>query len=217
MKVVKFVSSVDPSKCSGDKLCERVCPTGAIHVIDKEAHVDEEQCVACSKCWDRCPSDAIEMVPRAEPVLLRTDPVSVDQEKTFELCFKAKVLSGQLVCMCTGTLAKEVAAAIGHKETAEVIEHFQLKEKFDKIRSFGPWDKGVPIETEIGTLYGVARAHEADWFLHAYYDDPRKMYFHRYGDRRCRCGQRPISDRQPDQEATPAGLWKDAPALRRIG
>jgi len=25
MKVVKFVSSVDPSKCNGDKLCEKVC------------------------------------------------------------------------------------------------------------------------------------------------------------------------------------------------
>ncbi|MGW8321086.1 MAG: hypothetical protein ACWGSD_05995 [Thermodesulfobacteriota bacterium] len=74
----------------------------------------------------------------------------------------------------------KVAAYIGHKETAEVIEHFRLKDKFDKIRSFGPWDKGVPIETEIGTLYGVARAYEADWFIHAYYDDPREMYFHRY-------------------------------------
>lgn len=74
----------------------------------------------------------------------------------------------------------KLAAYIGHRETAEVIEHFRLREKFDEIRTFGPWDKGVPIETEIGTLYGVARAYEADWFIHAYYDDPREMYFHRY-------------------------------------
>ncbi|MGW8321084.1 MAG: 4Fe-4S binding protein, partial [Thermodesulfobacteriota bacterium] len=64
MKVVKFVSSVDPSKCNGDKLCERVCPTGAISVVNKEARVEQTRCVACSKCWDRCPSDAIAMVPR---------------------------------------------------------------------------------------------------------------------------------------------------------
>jgi hypothetical protein len=74
----------------------------------------------------------------------------------------------------------KLAAYIGHRETEEVIDHFRLKDKFEKIRSFGPWDKGVPIETEIGTLYGVARAYEADWFIHAYYDDPREMYFHRY-------------------------------------
>jgi bacterioferritin-associated ferredoxin len=52
------------------------------------------------------------MIPRPEPVLLRTDPEAVDPDKIFEFCFKAKVLPGQLVCMCTGTLAKEVAAAI---------------------------------------------------------------------------------------------------------
>ena len=82
MKIVKFVSSVDPSKCNGDKLCERVCPAGAIRVVDKEARVDQARCVACSKCWDRCPSNAIEMLPRSEPV---------DQDKIFELCYKAAV------------------------------------------------------------------------------------------------------------------------------
>jgi ferredoxin len=125
MKVVKFVSSVDPSKCNGDKLCERVCPTGAISVIEKEARVDQERCVACSKCWDRCPSDAIQMVARPEPVVLRTDPESVDQDKIVELCIKAKIAPGQLVCMCTGTLAREIAAAI--LQGAKSFEDLSLK------------------------------------------------------------------------------------------
>jgi ferredoxin len=112
MKLVKFVSRVDPSRCTGDKLCERVCPTGAIRVTDKEARVEMERCVACSKCYDRCPSDAITVVSRPEPVVLRTDPANVDPGKILELCLRAKMLPGQLVCMCTGTLAKEIAAAI---------------------------------------------------------------------------------------------------------
>lgn len=122
MKVVKFVSQVDPDKCTGDKLCERVCPTGAVRVIEKQALVDPERCVACSKCLDRCPSDAISMIDRPEPVVLRTDPRSVDQQKILELCLKAKMVPGQLVCMCTGTLAKEVAAAIllGAKSFADL-------------------------------------------------------------------------------------------------
>ena len=40
-------------------------------------------------------------------------------------------------------------------------------------------DKGVEIETRLGTLYGVARAFDAERFIHAYYDDPREMYFNR--------------------------------------
>jgi len=125
MKVVKFVSNVDLSRCTGDKLCERVCPTGAIRVIEKEAHVDAERCVACSKCLDRCPSGAIAIVHRPEPVVLRTDPQSVDQGRIFELCLKAKMLPGQLVCMCTGTLAKEIAAAI--LQGAKSFEELTLK------------------------------------------------------------------------------------------
>ena len=62
------------------------------------------------------------MVPRPEPLLLRTDPQSVDPQKILELCLKAKMVPGQLVCMCTGTLAKEVAAAIlqGAKSLADL-------------------------------------------------------------------------------------------------
>ncbi|MEW6441869.1 MAG: (2Fe-2S)-binding protein [bacterium] len=125
MKVVKFVSKVDPAKCTGDKLCERVCPTGAIRVIDKKARVMQERCVACSKCYDRCRSEAVAMVPRPEPVVLRTDPQTVDQDKILELCLKAKMLPGQLVCMCTGTLAKEIAAAI--LQGARSLEELSLK------------------------------------------------------------------------------------------
>ena len=77
-------------------------------------------------------------------------------------------------------LRLRVAAYRGFREADEVIEHYRLKEFFDgKVSGIGPWEKGVPIETEIGTLYGVARAYDADWFIHAYYDDPREIYFHR--------------------------------------
>lgn len=68
----------------------------------------------------------------------------------------------------------------GFKEADEVIEHYRLQDHFEgRASGIGPWDRGVPIETEIGTLYGVAEAYDADWFIHAYYDDPREMYFHR--------------------------------------
>jgi len=75
-----------------------------------------------------------------------------------------------------------VGAWQGFREADEVIEHFGLAEHFGKRRvsGFGPWDKGVPIETEVGTFYGIKKVYDANWFIHAYYDDPREIYLHRY-------------------------------------
>jgi len=73
-----------------------------------------------------------------------------------------------------------VAAGGGLKEAKEFIQYYKFDQYFKGqavgISSFG---KGVPIETEIGTLYGVARAYDADWFIHAHYGDLRELYWHR--------------------------------------
>ena len=63
-------------------------------------------------------------------------------------------------------------------EAREIIPYFGLDKDFDKIASAGPFDRGVAIETEIGTLYGIARVYDADWIIHAHYDDPRELYYH---------------------------------------
>lgn len=74
-----------------------------------------------------------------------------------------------------------VAAYRGFRETEEVVAAFRLDELFDgKVFDFGPYDEGIAIETEVGTLYGIRKAYEADWIVHSYYDDPREMYFHRF-------------------------------------
>jgi hypothetical protein len=72
----------------------------------------------------------------------------------------------------------------GLTEAREIIPHYGLDEYFNgQASGTGPFDKGVPIETGIGTLYGLARAYDADWFIHAHNDDPREVYFHRLIDR----------------------------------
>jgi NAD-dependent dihydropyrimidine dehydrogenase PreA subunit/bacterioferritin-associated ferredoxin len=112
MKMVKFVSMVDPEKCTGDKRCERVCPSGAIEVEEKLAVVDEGRCVACGKCEDVCREGAVRLVPRALPLFIMCDASEVEEEKIRELCRKAHLYPEQFVCACTGTLAREAAAAI---------------------------------------------------------------------------------------------------------
>ena len=77
-----------------------------------------------------------------------------------------------------------VGAYRGFRESEEVIEHYNLKARFGKkVYGYGPYDKGIPLETEIGTLYGIKKLFDGDWFVHSYYDDPREMYFHRMIDR----------------------------------
>lgn len=72
----------------------------------------------------------------------------------------------------------------GMNEAREIIPHFKLDQYFEgRVKATGPLDRGVAIETDIGTLYGLARVYDADWIIHAHYDDPREVYFHRLIDR----------------------------------
>jgi NAD-dependent dihydropyrimidine dehydrogenase PreA subunit/bacterioferritin-associated ferredoxin len=123
MKVVNFVSVVDSRKCNGDKLCESLCPAGAIKVVDKKARVNESRCVACSKCADICREGAAILVRRENPMTIKFNVDSIEPEKIQHLCMNASLLPDLLVCACTGTMAKEIAAAIlwGAKSPEDIV------------------------------------------------------------------------------------------------
>ena len=112
MKKVHVQAQVDPAKCIGDRICENVCPAGAIEMVEKKARVDESRCVACLTCLDACGEGAITAVPRRETRLLRVDPMEVDQAALRDLCQRANLDPEEPICLCTMTQAKEVAAAI---------------------------------------------------------------------------------------------------------
>lgn len=77
-----------------------------------------------------------------------------------------------------------LAAGMGSREADEIIEYFDLKKHFNgRVRGISAFDRGIPIETEIGTLYGLAGAYNADWIIHAGHDEPRDLYFYRMIDR----------------------------------
>jgi hypothetical protein len=73
-----------------------------------------------------------------------------------------------------------VGAYKGFREPDEFIAHYDLERRFDKkVTGYGPYDRDVAIETEIGTVYGIRKLFNGDWFIHAYYDDPREIYYNR--------------------------------------
>jgi hypothetical protein len=87
----------------------------------------------------------------------------------------------------TGSENIRLRAGVGlrFRESDEYIRRFGLDEYFGKGKARGvtPIDEGIPIETEIGTLYGIKNCYDADWIVHAHNSDVREIHFHRHVDR----------------------------------
>jgi heterodisulfide reductase subunit A len=60
-----IIASVSEDLCSGCRICEYLCPYGAVEMKDKEgktiAHVIEALCKGCGACGTACPTKAITM------------------------------------------------------------------------------------------------------------------------------------------------------------
>lgn len=86
----------------------------------------------------------------------------------------------------TGTSNIRLRAGVGlrFRETEEYIKRFHLDEYYNgKAEGVAPIDRGIPIETEVGTLYGISRVYDAKWIIHAHNSDVREVHFHRQVDR----------------------------------
>ena len=53
---------VERSECVNCGDCTRVCPTGAISIVDGRASIDEELCIDCKFCVQTCTYRAIKAV-----------------------------------------------------------------------------------------------------------------------------------------------------------
>ena len=63
----KKVMDVCTAGCIGCGLCEKNCPSGAVHVVDNIARIDQSKCTACGTCASKCPKKVILGKP-AEPL-----------------------------------------------------------------------------------------------------------------------------------------------------
>jgi hypothetical protein len=76
------------------------------------------------------------------------------------------------------------ASGLSRVEALETLPQHGLDDHYEgRVFQFGPYDRGVPIETEIGRLYGIGRAFKAAKIIHCHYDDPREVHFHRLNGR----------------------------------
>lgn len=86
----------------------------------------------------------------------------------------------------TGCTDIRLRAGVGmrFRETEEYMKQYGLDEYYQgKVAGIAPIDEGVAIETEIGTLYGLKKAYDADWIIHSHHSDVREVHFHRQVDK----------------------------------
>lgn len=55
----KDVTNACSAGCIGCHLCEKNCPSDAIHVIDNRAYIDQDKCTGCGICAEKCPKKII--------------------------------------------------------------------------------------------------------------------------------------------------------------
>lgn len=112
MAVIKLVADYEVEPCIGCKLCDIVCPSGAIRMEGRKPIIDDALCIGCGRCVDRCPEDIMWMKPREEAL---TVTVAADEESEAEvaaLLHKAGIEPAVSVCVCTLTPGSEIARAI---------------------------------------------------------------------------------------------------------
>ncbi len=87
----------------------------------------------------------------------------------------------------TGCQNIRLRAGVGmrFRETEEYIKRYGLDVHYGpgKTKGVAPVDEGIPIETEVGTLYGIKAVYDADWIIHAHHTDVREVHFHRQIDK----------------------------------
>lgn len=107
------VVAVNDEACVGCRQCVSVCPADTLSMDSGRAVVDESACVGCFKCVEACaPFNAISVVRDPNPRVLTVPADEYPQPEVDELCRRARLAPDAKVCVCTGTTAAEIAAAV---------------------------------------------------------------------------------------------------------
>ncbi|MFB3925150.1 MAG: hypothetical protein ACE14T_03770 [Syntrophales bacterium] len=73
-----------------------------------------------------------------------------------------------------------IATGFRIREPEEIIKHYKLDEYFKGKASPALFlEEGVPIETELGVMYGIAKIYDADWIIHSHHGELRELDMHR--------------------------------------
>ena len=154
-------------KCTGCTLCLKVCPFGAIEIINKKAVIDLDKCTLCGACVDACKPNAIELkretsrTPGLEQYkgiwVFGEQKKGIVQSVVYELLNKAQELSKKrktdVSCVLLGHNIKDKAQALIHRgaDKVYVVDDQKLENFLDE-----PYTK---------VLVNLIRKHRPEIFL----------------------------------------------------
>ena len=104
----RFASRVNPDRCLKCRICETVCPHGAIRMTEEGAVSDPAFCQACGFCAAACPVHAAELTSFSDRQLLDQARVAFSELREGEpLARRTQARSGQplrsakiALCLC---------------------------------------------------------------------------------------------------------------------
>lgn len=105
----KFTSEVDKELCSSCRICETVCPHGAVSVTAEGAEVDRAFCQGCGLCVSACPSHAIRLRNFYNEQILSQVDVAFSSVKDGD----PKILG--LLCYWCSYASADLMGVYGHK------------------------------------------------------------------------------------------------------
>lgn len=164
---------IDEAKCIGCGRCVKVCPQGALTLIDRKSHVDISKCIGCFECITVCPVKAIsidwntEIIPFVERMVEYAYGVVKGREK--RLGYINFVLNVTPDCDCVGWSDGPMVADIGILASTDPVALDQacfdlvnkaesldpkLKDAPDKFRARWPHTRG-DIQLSYGEEIGL--------------------------------------------------------------
>ncbi len=114
--------------CTGCTSCVRVCPTEAIRVRDRKAHIDPNRCVDCGNCVEACTFHAI--IPRS-------DPLDIIKNFRYKVAIPSTSYFGQFTEDVSYEVAKQALYELGFDDVQEeaMVTQFMIDVIRDYIRA----------------------------------------------------------------------------------
>ena len=82
------------------RACTKVCPRGAVSIVDGRSYIDQSKCIKCGKCKSACPYDAIAHHKRPCSSACGVKAISTDEYGRAHIDNDKCVACGQCMSAC---------------------------------------------------------------------------------------------------------------------